>query len=159
MNELQTHIEHISHVWETTKFWLAIIGALLAVLGVVVGWIWRNREKKIAEAYNNSLAALDHDTDQERRLDTLEKEMKEMATKQGLDDLKTLVVNQTQTIVEFIKEGNKVARQQYDIVMQAHRELVEKYLGRAERAEHRAEQLEKKNIKLERELEGKQQSK
>lgn len=155
MNDLQQHIEHINSIWQTTKFWLTVIGAVFAILGISLGWIWKNREKKISEAYNNSLAALDHDTDQERRIEVLEKEMKRMATQEGLADVKDLVVKQTQTIIEFIKESNEVARQQFGIVMQAERNLVEKYLGRAEKAERRVEHLEKSNMKLERALEKK----
>ena len=160
MNDFPTYSEHIHHInslWEATKFWLAIIGisigSILGILGIVLRWIWKNHDKKVSEAYNNSLAALDNDTDHERRLDMIEKELSKMATQEGLNDLKEMLKERTDSIMEFIKENTRIARQQFSIVQEAEKELVSKYIGRAEKAERRAEHLEKKNISLERELE------
>ena len=162
MNDLPTYAEHIQNInsiWEVTKFWLAIIGIslgfLLGILGFVLRWVWRNHDKKVSEAYNNSLAALDHDTDHERRLDVIENRLKKMATQEGLDDLKEMLKDRTDSIMEFIKENTKVARQQFGIVQQAEKELVNKYIGRAEKAERRVEHLEKKNAALEKEIDKK----
>lgn len=162
MSDVQTYAEHIqdiSNIWEVTKFWLAItglvLGSLFTIIGITLRVIWRNHDRKLSEAYNNSLAALDHDTDQERRLSVIEKELKRMATQEGLNDLKEMLKDRTASIMEFIKENTEVARQQFGIVQQAEKELVNKYIGRAEKAERRVEHLEKKNAILEKKIEKK----
>lgn len=162
VNDVPTYSEHIhqiSNIWEATKFWLTIagisIGALLGTIGLFLGYIWRKQDRKISEAYNNSLAALDNDTDHERRFAVIEKELNRMATQEGLNDLKELLRERTDSIMEFIKENTKIARQQFGIVQEAERELVKKYISRAEKAERRLELLEKKNLSLEKELEKK----
>jgi len=162
VNDLPTyaeHVQYINHLWEATKFWIAItvisIGAILGILSIVLKWTWKNHNDKVSEAYNNSLAALDNDTDQERRLNVIENEIRKMATKEGLDDLKEMLKARTASIMEFIKENTEVARQQFGIVQQAEKELINKYIGRAEKAERRVEHLEKKNTALEKELEKK----